>query len=107
MTNKRIAREKKTIEKMLNIYCKDKHSAREGLCSSCQELYQYALQRLDRCKFQENKPTCEKCPIHCYRKDMRQQVREAMKYAGSRMIFKHPVAAIYHIVDNLSKVHKD
>jgi len=107
MTNKRITREKETSEKMLKIYCQDKHGDNKGLCSSCQELYQYALQRLDRCKFQANKPTCEKCPIHCYRKDMRQQVREVMRYSGPRMIFKHPIAAIYHVLDSRRKVPHD
>lgn len=107
MTTKRIAREKVTIEKMLRIYCQDKHGDPKGLCSSCQELYEYALQRLDWCKFQADKPTCGKCPIHCYRKDMRQQVQEVMRYSGPRIIFKHPIEAIYHILDSLRKVPDD
>ncbi len=106
MTVKRIAREKKTIQKMLKIYCKDKHGTSEGLCDNCQDLYHYAMQRLDRCKFQGSKPVCGKCPIHCYRKDMRQQIIDVMRYSGPRMLTKHPVVAIYHVLDSWRKAPK-
>jgi hypothetical protein len=30
---------------------------------------------------------------------MREQVKEVMRYAGPRMIFRHPVLAVMHWVD--------
>ena len=62
----RIEREKKIIGVMVDIYCKKKHKHKDGLCEECQELLVYSRQRLDKCKFGEEKTYCQKCPIHCY-----------------------------------------
>jgi hypothetical protein len=66
-------------------------------------LITYALQRIDQCPYQVDKPTCAHCPIHCYKPTIRQQVRQAMRYAGPRMIIYHPVLAILHSWDDLTK----
>ena len=50
---------------------------------------------------EENKPTCKKCPIHCYKPDMKEKMREAMRYAGPRMMWYHPIAAIKHLIREL------
>jgi len=99
----RIARERKTIEAMVRLYCRDHHHSGGRLCNECQALLDYARQRLDRCPFAEDKPTCAKCTIHCYRPDMRAQVREVMRYAGPRMISRHPILAIRHLLDGLRR----
>ena len=64
-------------------------------------LLDYAYQRRDHCKFGEKKPTCKKCPIHCYKPDMKKKMREAMRYAGPRMMWYHPIAAIKHLIREL------
>ena len=51
----RIEREKKIIGVMVDIYCKKKHKHKDGLCEECQELLDYSRQRLDKCKFGEEK----------------------------------------------------
>ncbi len=93
--NKRLDREKRTVETMIGIYCQGHHQA-EGLCPACQELLDYALKRVNACKFGAEKPTCAKCPVHCYKPDMRERIRFVMRYSGPRMLFKHPVMAIRH-----------
>jgi hypothetical protein len=75
----------------------------DKLCLECSELLDYALARLDRCPFQDNKPTCAKCPVHCYKPDMREKVRVVMRYAGPRMLRRHPVLAVLHLVDGFRK----
>ena len=76
------------------------HSAdQRPLCGECRELEQYAMKRLDCCPYGEEKPTCAKCPIHCYRPEMRQRVREVMRWAGPRMMWRHPVLAVRHLID--------
>ncbi len=95
----RIAREKRTIRAMVGIYCRGHHAAGGGLCGECQELLDYAACRLDRCPFGANKSTCADCPIHCYKPAMRERVRAAMRYAGPRMLWRHPVLAIRHWLD--------
>jgi len=99
----RMAREGRTIRVMIEMYCRDVHATPEGLCVECMALSLYAMERLRRCPFQEGKTTCAKCPIHCYKPDKREQVRTVMRYAGPRMMFRHPVMAAWHLFDGRRK----
>lgn len=90
----RIADEKHTVETMIRLYCRKQHKGSSGLCPDCQALLDYAMLRLDHCRFGEAKPTCDSCPVHCYKPDMREQIRQVMRYSGPRMILYHPVMAI-------------
>jgi hypothetical protein len=94
----RRARELKTLETMLRMYCRHHHGG-EPLCAECAALAEYARRRLERCVFGDAKPTCANCLVHCYRADMRERVREMMRWAGPRMLFRHPVLGILHILD--------
>lgn len=102
-TGARIARESKTLGAMIRIYCRGRHGSKGGLCSECAELRAYAERRLGKCPYGAGKPTCAKCPIHCYRPDMREQIRQVMRYAGPRMIWRHPVLAAFHLADGYRK----
>lgn len=100
----RVERERRTIDAMIAMYCRDHHGGGEGrLCEACEGLRAYASRRLDLCVFKLDKPTCVKCPVHCYRPDPREQVRQVMRYAGPRMLKEHPVLAIRHVVDGWRK----
>lgn len=100
----KIEDEKRTVEMMIHIYCQKKHKQKEGLCDQCTELLTYAHKRLDHCKFGENKGTCGKCPIHCYKPDMREQIKAVMKFSGPRMVYIHPVLAFKHMIDGMKRV---
>lgn len=92
----RIEYEKKTVEKMIHLYCRlNKHN--KPLCDDCRLLLEYAHARLDRCKFGNNKSTCRKCPVHCYKPDMRDRMRAVMRFSGPRMMLYHPIMAIKHL----------
>lgn len=96
----RIEKEKKTINSMINIYCNKKHGNKKGeLCEECSELLEYAHKRLEFCKFGEDKKFCSKCPIHCYKKDMKIKIKEVMKFSGPRVLFYDPVEVIKHIFE--------
>jgi hypothetical protein len=71
---------------MIRLYCRGQHH-RDGDCADCEALERYALARLRRCPYQEAKFICARCPIHCYRPDMRQRMRSVMRYAGPRMLY--------------------
>ena len=92
----KIEAEKKVFAQMVGIYCHGKHKVRYGLCQSCQELLDYGSDRLDKCPFQDDKVFCSKCVIRCYREDMRERVRELMRYSGMRLFIRHPIMTIKH-----------
>ena len=94
----RIEREKKIIGVMVDIYCKKKHKHKDGLCEECQELLDYSRQRLDKCKFGEEKTYCQKCPIHCYKKSMKEKVKDVMKFSGPRLLIYRPVDFFKHFI---------
>lgn len=100
------AREKRTVSRMIRIYCRSKHGQPEGLCRECRELEAYAHARLERCPFKEEKPACKDCPVHCYKPQLRQQIQEVMRFAGPRMLWYHPVDAILHLYKTIISKHK-
>ena len=93
----RIQSEKKTVGMMIRLYCRRSEGNKE-FCQDCSGLLSYAKARLDRCKFGNEKPTCKKCPIHCYKPDMREKMRAVMRWAGPRMMIYHPIEAIKHLL---------
>lgn len=74
------------------------HKFPRCLCSECGALLDYAITRSEHCPFMETKTFCSNCQVHCYRPDRREQIRQVMRFAGPRMMFHHPVAAIHHLV---------
>ncbi len=100
---RRRQRERKTVVAMLRLYCRHHHGTHGGLCGDCDALQTYALRRLMRCVFEEDKTTCANCLVHCYNDAMRERILEVMRYAGPRMLFRHPYLAIRHLLDGRKK----
>ena len=94
---RRIEWEKTTVRHMIGLRCLKKHG-KQGLCEERRELLIYATARLDKCKFGDGKTKCHKCPVHCYRPDMREKIREVMRFSGPRMMFYHPLEALRYIL---------
>jgi hypothetical protein len=95
----RISRDKKTLKIMIEMYCRAYHGETTGLCMQCGNLYDYALSRIDKCPFLELKPVCGKCPVHCYKPEMREKMRSVMLCSGHRILMSHPVLGLMHIID--------
>ena len=81
------------------MYCKHHHSSDKDNCNECEELSMFANERIDKCIFQEDKPACSECEVHCYRKDMRDKIKLVMRFAGPRMMYTHPILGIRHLID--------
>ena len=96
---RRVAREWKTVQAMIRLSCRNLHGGGQSLCVECEELRAYAEKRLEKCPFAEEKPTCVKCPVHCYEAAMRERVRLVMRYAGPRMLLRHPILTLLHLRD--------
>lgn len=95
---KKRQQEKETVSFMIRLYCRKKHGCKT-LCPECAALDEYARMRSDKCPFMETKTFCANCKVHCYRPEMREKIREVMRFSGPRMLFYHPVMAIRHLTE--------
>ncbi len=91
----KIQREKKTVRLMIELYCRH-HLHQYPMPAEYQQLADYAWQRLDNCRFGEQKSVCKACPIHCYAPKERAAIREVMRWTGPRMMLYAPKAALIH-----------
>jgi hypothetical protein len=103
----RLQRERDTVKKMIELYCELNHNSEGELCNECSGLMDYIDERLDKCPFENDKPTCDRCTVHCYRKDEREHIRRIMRFSGPRMTYRHPVMAIVHLFDRRRGKHGD
>jgi hypothetical protein len=90
--------EARTVAAMIHIYCRARHGAADGLCADCAGLLAYAEARIEKCPFGVDKPVCNKCTVHCYKPEMRDQIKEVMRFAGPRMMRRHPILAVRHLI---------
>jgi len=106
-TEKKRTLEADVMAEMIALYCRGhSHAHRvqeypaEGipaLCPDCRRLLDYALSRVEGCPRMDIKSFCSVCPVHCYSKDMRAQVRDVMRYSGPRMLLHHPLTTLRHM----------
>ena len=94
--------EKKTVAVMIEIYCGSNHHRKE-LCDECQGLKEYAMQRIDHCKFGAEKPACKDCPVHCYSPKRKEDIKKVMRFSGPKMLLKHPLLAFIHLIKQKRK----
>ena len=98
----RIESEKYVVKLMITLYCRKFHNtADNALCVECRDLLEYACHRLEHCPKGDSKSSCRKCDIHCYSPARRENIRAVMRYAGPRMIFVNPAAALRHLISEL------
>lgn len=88
----------KVVGQMIAIYCKAHHSCK-NLCPECQELYDYAVKRVNNCPFMESKTFCSNCKVHCYKPEYREKIKVVMRFSGPRILFVHPYLAIKHVIE--------
>ncbi len=102
--------EYKTVYHLVKHYCRKHHlqvqSHANTLCHACSSLLAYAEFRLDRCPYGQAKPTCNKCPVHCYKPQQKQEMKTVMRYSGPRMLLSHPILAIRHLLHERRPVPK-
>lgn len=94
----------RVLASFIDLYCDDKHPGRKRekvsaggrvgfhandlclqLCVECGRLFLYAASKRIICPF-DPKPSCKKCPAHCYNQSFRARIRGVMRYSGMRMI---------------------
>jgi len=109
-TEEKRKREEKVVGQMIGIYCRgNKHEGRDsetGMCPECKALWDYAVQRSEHCPFMETKTFCSNCTVHCYAPEQREQIRKVMRYSGPRIMFYHPVMAMWHVITSAQEKKK-
>ncbi len=97
------SKEKNVVALMVGLYCQKNHKTKkamknpEFLCPECKNLLSYVHDRVEHCPFTQTKSFCSACPVHCYKPEMREKIRQVMHFSGPKMIFYHPVLAIRHL----------
>ena len=108
MKKDRLTREKEILPEMIKIYCNGIHKTKKGnLCNDCQALLNYSIFRLDHCRWGNDKTFCSQCPCHCYKSEMREKIKEVMRYSGPRMMFYHPIICTMHLIETIKGVIKE
>lgn len=104
-TERKRKREQRVVTEMIALYCRKNHGAGQavetgGLCPECQKLCEYARARSEHCPFMEQKTFCSNCQVHCYKPDMRERIRQVMRFSGPRMFLYHPGMALWHLISS-------
>ena len=102
-----IQRDVDILGEFLFVYCFEKHSGEKsslskgtgGLvgrylarnsseyCGECRRLLLHAVSKRLLCPYHP-KPSCKKCPTHCYGQGYREKIREVMRFAGRKLIMR-------------------
>jgi hypothetical protein len=94
----KLRREKRTLIALTRIYCNAHHGKKFGMCCECNELAMYAMGKIGRCSFGKNKPICNRCTVHCFHPDYREEMKKVMRYSGPRIIWRHPILALRYYI---------
>jgi len=95
-----IVREKLTIRHMVEIYCRGQRHSATGICADCGEMIRYAHERIEACPYvAQSKPACGLCRTNCFTPEMHRHFTQIMRYAGPRMMVRHPVLTVAHLWD--------
>jgi hypothetical protein len=117
MSDPRVVRDTRLLGDFSVIYCRGNHAERERkplasdgvilgvyrkapvVCEECAGLLRYAERRRALCP-KEPKPFCSYCDTHCYRPEMRESMREVMRYSGPRsVVHGHAIDSVRHLIE--------
>jgi hypothetical protein len=103
------------LSDFVEVFCREKHKAetREAfkindtrlagvlgnkhlmLCEPCSKLLNHGIAKLLLCPY-DPKPTCKKCPRHCYAPGYREKMREVMRFSGMYMVIHGRLDLLLH-----------
>ena len=94
----RIEREKRTVERMIRLYCRRKEHNAE-LCEACRSLLSYACRRLETCRYGPLKRLLQTVHGSLLRSGTagKDSGRDAL-CRTPRMLLYHPLEALRHLL---------
>ena len=103
-------KEQLVVEEMIRLYCRKHHDGYDRktgrMCPACRQLSDYARLRSEKCPFMEQKTFCSCCRVHCYQPEMREKIRQVMRFSGPRMLLYHPALALWHVACSVREKRK-
>ena len=111
--NKKERKDLRLLISFTAVYCRHHHDApTEGVdvgsapdeplvagthqvCADCRAFLSYAVARRIACPL-DPKPVCKHCPVHCYKPDYRQRVREVMRFSGKHLLLRGRLDLLWH-----------
>lgn len=117
MRDPQVAKDTRLLGDFAVIYCRGNHGdvrrvplASEGaalgvygrktpvVCDECTGLLAYAEKRRAFCP-KDPKPFCSHCDTHCYQPEMREFMRDVMRYSGPRAVLHgHAIDSAKHLI---------
>ncbi|UJF19864.1 nitrous oxide-stimulated promoter family protein [Vibrio sp. SS-MA-C1-2] len=88
-----VKQEQIALKAKFNLYCHTLHRSAK-LCPDCDALLNYALERIEQCKSEQAKPSCNNCSNSCYQAAKRLEIRHITQWAEPRLWKKHPIKAL-------------
>jgi hypothetical protein len=113
LLNRREIKDLKVLLQFTSVYCREKHDSKKTViytdepelqqlplgkypvCDECAQFLLYAFERRLRCPLEE-KPVCKHCPVHCYKTEYREKVREIMRFSGQHLIKRGRFDLLWH-----------
>ncbi len=99
-----VRKDVEVLAEFIHMYCEDVHPGAakhhavargaagrylEGIsftcCDECRDLLLHAVSKRIVCPY-DPKPSCKKCPTHCYAPKYRDMIRRVMRHSGMRLI---------------------
>ena len=104
--------EVRLVDSMIDLYAAAHHTHSsqvdaeniDAAVPDLEALKAYTHKRIEQCRYRsgkQKKPFCNVCPIHCYKPEMRRQIRAVMRYSGPRMLFRHPILSLQHLIGTI------
>ena len=114
--DKKKATDIRILAEFIDVYCRRKHTQTSrhavktiderfeetinkkevSLCEDCERLFNHGIAKLMQCPF-DPKPSCRKCPDHCYAPKYRQQIKEVMRFSGTYLVSRGRLGLLFHI----------
>ena len=78
-----------------NESCAPLVEGKHPVCTDCREFLAYAVARRIHCPL-DPKPDCKHCPVHCYKPNYRQQVKDVMRFSGKHLLLRGRLDLLWH-----------
>ena len=98
--------EVRLVDSMIDVYAaahRKNDPKSDTAVPDTEALKSYTHRRIEQCRYrnERKKPFCNVCPVHCYKPEMRRQIRSVMRYSGPRMLLRHPILSIGHLIGTI------